>query len=171
MTFTMSGSVSNDLQFDRALEFVLKREGGWYDGSKPHDPNPTMKGITLTNYRKWKGDSSLTPDHLKSISDAEVREFYQELYWKPVLTHANSFAQALVFFDTAVNFGVQQAQEWIGLTTDPNCYLIVREATYRWMTRSKSSRLYPNRKGWLNRVKALRAELNLPQTPPFSVEA
>lgn len=162
---------ASEAEFERALRFVLAREGGWYDGSKPHDPNPTMKGVTLASYRAFKNDNSLTAQDLRNISDIDLRAFYKNLYWNPVQNHANSFAQALVFFDTAVNFGVPQALEWIGLTTDPNCYLVVREATYLWMTRSPTSRLRPNRKGWLNRVAALRAELGLTKTPPYAIEA
>jgi lysozyme family protein len=151
----------SDNFFEPALAFVLAREGGWYDGSKPRDPNPTMKGITLNTLRRVRKDPSLQAVDLQRLTDAEIREIYRSEYWVPVSRFARNEAHSLVLFDTAVNFGPDQAIEWANMTDDTNCYLYAREAVYRWMTKDPKSKMRGNRNGWLNRVKALRKAVNL----------
>jgi hypothetical protein len=59
-----------DRNFAKSLALVLKSEGGWSDN--PADPGgATMKGVTLTNFRRYvKADA--TKDDLRHITDAQV---------------------------------------------------------------------------------------------------
>lgn len=104
--------------FEKALAFTLKWEGGFVDN--PNDPGGrTNKGITQSTYNAYlmRNDQDV-----KNISDREVREIYYKNYW--LASKANQFVLplAIAHFDTAVNFGVSGAtqflQEVLGLPTD-----------------------------------------------------
>jgi len=146
--------------FLQAAKFVLKREGGYVND--PADPGgATNMGITQNTYTAWLKKQGLPNVDVRKITTDEVHAIYREHYWEPVVRGGFTQAQALIFFDTAVNFGVGRAKEWMDITTDPEAYLCVREAVYRWMTKNPASSLSKFRKGWLNRVKHLRAEVGL----------
>ncbi|RUZ50722.1 glycosyl hydrolase 108 family protein, partial [Mesorhizobium sp. M7A.F.Ca.US.007.01.1.1] len=68
-----------DRNFARALALVLKSEGLWVDN--PADPGgATMKGVTLTNFRRYvKADA--TKADLRKITDAQVATVYRRFYW------------------------------------------------------------------------------------------
>lgn len=90
--------------FIRALEFVLKNEGGFVD--HPADSGgPTNLGITISVLSKWRGKPVTTED-IKALEKAEVYNIYQTKYWLPIgadkLTY---FPVALAMFDTSVLFG------------------------------------------------------------------
>jgi lysozyme family protein len=140
--------------FPAALEFVLDREGGYYDGKNPRDPNPTNRGVTQKAYDTWRRKHGLPVRPVKLMTVEEAVEFYREEYWPAAAGLADPRLQ-LVVFDTAVNFGVDQAREWVTLTRDANTYILIREVAYRWMARH-SEKLRANLNGWLNRNQALR---------------
>lgn len=59
--------------------FILKWEGGFVN-----DPNDsggaTNKGVTLTTYRRYKGEDA-TVDDLKAITDEDWTAIYKQMYW------------------------------------------------------------------------------------------
>lgn len=113
--------------FATALQHVLEMEGGFSDD--PYDPGgPTNKGITLSVYARWVGES-VSPEsrsrlvaRLKKIPDAMVQEIYRTRYWEPADCARMPAPLALMHFDAAVNHGVVGAirilQESIGADID-----------------------------------------------------
>ena len=59
--------------------FILKWEGGFVN-----DPNDsggaTNKGVTLSTYRRFKGEDATVAD-LKAITDEEWDAIFKEIYW------------------------------------------------------------------------------------------
>tara|TARA_R110002020_G_scaffold277521_3_gene492948 strand:+ start:645 stop:1259 length:615 start_codon:yes stop_codon:yes gene_type:complete len=99
--------------FEKALEMVLKHEGGFVD--HPQDPGgATNKGITLATYEDFLHNTigpevMVTVDDLKEIPQDDVEEIYKKNYWDKVwgeqLPHGLDFAM----FDFAVNSGPARA--------------------------------------------------------------
>lgn len=164
--------------FERALRFVLKREGGWHPGNlrtdpewtlakEKRDPHPTMKGVTQTTYDAYRTGKGLATRSVKGIEESELREIYKVRYWNPVVRESHSEALAINLFDASVNFGPGVPQTWLKLTERPECILLIREAVYRWMAKT-STRHRSNLPGWLNRINALYREVGITREKPFS---
>lgn len=92
--------------FQQAMTITLKSEGGWYDGSGAHDPNPTMYGVTQRTYDSYRGRKGLALTSVQHIQDNELRDIYRS-YWTgaadaiaPLYPHA-----AALLFDHAINAG------------------------------------------------------------------
>ncbi len=113
--------------FATCLAHVLDMEGGY--SNDPYDPGgPTNKGITLTDFAKWR---RVTPDatsrarliaDLKNISDATVSDIYRSRYWQPASCALLPDAIAVMHFDAAVNHGTGGAarllQAALGIAID-----------------------------------------------------
>lgn len=144
--------------YKRALSFILAREGGWYDGSNPRDPNPTMKGVIQKTYDAYRAKHGLPRQSVRLISPGELDEIYHEEYWR--LVGADQLTDpklALVAFDCAVNQGVGAARELLKVTEDVSIYLHCREALYRYVALRWPAKR-PNLNGWLNRLVECAAE-------------
>jgi hypothetical protein len=102
--------------FQRALEFVLRWEGGWADN--PNDPGgATMQGITLGTFTRWRhaaGMGTPTKDDLRNIRADERDAIYYQWYWLASGAHELAWPLALGVFDTAVNAGVGRAAQMLG---------------------------------------------------------
>jgi lysozyme family protein len=95
--------------FDRALGWVLKAEGGYYDGTGKGDPNPTMMGVTQKTYDRWRKASNLSVKPVRGIGMDEVASIYRVLYWTKGRCDrlANkSETIATIHMDACVNHGV-----------------------------------------------------------------
>jgi lysozyme family protein len=97
--------------FDYAMRFVLKAEGGWYDGTGAHDPNPTNYGITQKTYDSYRKalKPSVPKRSVKLISADEVWSIYRIMYWtkgKCDELAKRSEKIATIHFDACVNHGV-----------------------------------------------------------------
>jgi lysozyme family protein len=97
--------------FDYAMKFVLKVEGGFYDGTGAHDPNPTNYGVTQRTYDSYRRalKPSVPKRSVKLISADEVWSIYRILYWTK--GHCDRLATrsevlATIHFDACVNHGV-----------------------------------------------------------------
>lgn len=97
--------------FDRGLKWVLKAEGGYYDGTGQHDPNPTNYGITQRTFDAYR--ASLKPRQpkiaVKKITMDEVESIYRILYWtkgKCDKIAEKSETLAIIHLDACVNHGV-----------------------------------------------------------------
>ncbi|HYL22512.1 MAG TPA: glycosyl hydrolase 108 family protein [Gemmatimonadales bacterium] len=95
--------------FPKALPVILEEEGGWYDGSQPWDPNPTMHGITQARYDSYRGALGGPRQSVQLISDQEVQDIYLEDYWIPCHADALPWPASLLHFDFAVNAGPEEA--------------------------------------------------------------
>jgi lysozyme family protein len=114
-TVTASGA------FAKALQFTLPAEGGRVDD--PFDPGGrTNKGIIQSVYNAYRRSKNLQPADVFNITDQEVSDIYFNRYWKPAQCDIMVLPLAVVQFDTAVNFGVggavQFLQEALGLPAD-----------------------------------------------------
>jgi lysozyme family protein len=100
-----------DRNFPRALALVLKHEGGWSDHTD--DPGgPTMKGVTLANFRRYvKPDA--TKDDLRRITDEQLATVYRRFYWDAV--HGAELPDGVDYavFDFAVNSGPGRAAKYL----------------------------------------------------------
>ena len=99
--------------FDRALPYILKFEGGYVND--PADPGgATNMGITQREYTSWLTRHNLPNKDVKNITMDEVKSIYEEDYWiagscdKLVLWPCN-----LAHFDACVNCGTKQAAKFL----------------------------------------------------------
>lgn len=103
--------------FETALAFTLYFEGGF--SNHPADKGGrTYKGILQTEYNAYRRRRGLPPLDVTQMSDAELMEIYQS-YWDNSRSATMHPALAVVMFDTAVNFGIQNSvtflQQALGL--------------------------------------------------------
>jgi hypothetical protein len=103
--------------FEEALRFTLPWEGGYVN--HPNDPGgATNKGViqsTYDSYRRRKGQPLRS---VIQITDPEVREIYRDDYWEEARCDLMIRPLAIVHFDTAVNFGVGGAVEFLQETLE-----------------------------------------------------
>lgn len=91
--------------FDRAIEYVLKNEGGYvWD---PDDAGgPTNFGITQSTLSRHRGHP-VSPADVKNLSLTEAKEIYFGGYWEPLgLGPVHAVAIATCILDTGVLYGV-----------------------------------------------------------------
>ncbi|MGL5083532.1 MAG: glycoside hydrolase family 108 protein [Microcoleaceae cyanobacterium] len=103
--------------FDAALAFTLYFEGGLSD--HPADKGGrTYKGILQTEYNAYRARRSLPPLDVAQMSETELLEVYDG-YWDGSAAATMHPALAIVMFDTAVNFGIENSitflQQALGL--------------------------------------------------------
>ena len=90
---------------EEALKFTLRWEGGYVN--HPADRGgETNKGVTTTTYRDYRQRRGLPIQSVRFITDAEVRDIYENLYWKPAQCPLMQRPLAIAHFDTAINCGV-----------------------------------------------------------------
>ena len=170
-------------QLSSSLVFVLRWEGGFVD--HPNDPGGrTNRGVTQKVYDQWRIKQNAPAQDVKLISDAEVTAIYETGYWLAARCNVLDDPLYLVQFDTAVNMGVGRAVRFLqeavecaidgdfGPTTEKAfaaCdrgaavirYCKAREAFYERLI-AKNPKLADFRKGWMNRLNALRTQARVP---------
>lgn len=140
--------------FEKALEFVLAREGGYVND--PDDlGGATNKGITQSTYNSWLKSNGKASKDVKNITDAEVKEIYYKNYWLAAGCDKMTSKFAVVCFDTAVNMGVSRVDEFLKAAKwiDLNEFYLARIRKYNEFAKNQTQRKFLN--GWLNRVFAL----------------
>lgn len=89
------------MSFDRAIEFILREEGGYVNN--PADPGGETKyGISKRAYPN-EDIAGLTVEKAKAI--------YRRDYWSPLGLDSVKYGPALVLLDCAVNQGVKRAMQ------------------------------------------------------------
>lgn len=97
--------------FDRAVDEVLRAEGGFVD--HPDDPGgATNYGITRATLEEVRG-RPVTVDEVRALTRAEAIDIYRRRYWTPIRGDELPAAVAYVTFDGAVHSGVRQASKWL----------------------------------------------------------
>lgn len=169
--------------FSKALKFALLWEGG-YSNHKSDKGGETNFGVTHAVYDAYRKSQRLSVQSVRMISATEVRDIYQKRYWD--ISGCGLLPQklAVAHFDWAVNAGVNRAiktlQQVVGVNADGivgpltkqaiiaavathkevwlcDRYNAIREGCYRrWGVGSQAVFLT----GWMNRLNALRRELN-----------
>jgi lysozyme family protein len=170
-------------RFDSSLPFILRWEGGFVD--HPADRGgATNRGVTQRVYDGWRARQGQPARSVRLIDDAEVHAIYESDYWVPPRCDLLSGPMDLVHFDTAVNMGPGRAVRFLQsavrcpvdgdfgpgtalavASCEPGsaviAYCDAREAFYRALVARKPDQAV-FLKGWLNRLRALRAEAGLP---------
>lgn len=103
--------------FQAALYFTLYFEGGF--SNHPADKGGrTYRGILQTEYDAYRYSRGLPPLDVTQISETELLEIYQA-YWNASRSGNMHPVLAVVMFDTAVNFGINNSitflQQALGL--------------------------------------------------------
>lgn len=97
--------------YKKSLKQVLVHEGGWAD--HPKDPGgATMKGVTLTTYRRHYGEDK-SQDDLRNISNVELEQIYRSGYWDKCSCDALPSGVDYAVFDGAVNSGPGRSAKWL----------------------------------------------------------
>lgn len=151
------------MDFTKALEIVLKHEGGYvWD---PDDAGgETNKGISKRAYPHLD---------IKNITDEQVAHIYKTDYWDRCKCDNLPSYLRLFVFDTAVNMGTGRAKKMLQKAVDvvvdgaigpkslaaasakPKNYVIMNLTGLRWARYHAIAKRGRNRKfinGWLNRL-------------------
>ncbi|MGE5659067.1 MAG: glycosyl hydrolase 108 family protein [Actinomycetota bacterium] len=92
-------AIGSDANFDRALAFSLKWEGG-YSNEAGDAGGRTFRGVTEAVARRHGYSDP------RQLSDEKIKQIYLSDYWKPAqCDRFQSFAAALTCLDTAINYG------------------------------------------------------------------
>ncbi len=98
------------MRFDRAVAYVIKKEGGSQLVDNPHDKGGlTRYGISQQAY----------PDvDILNLRLDQAREIYRRDYWNPIHGEDLPWPLALLTFDAAVMSGVKRAVRWLQLIVE-----------------------------------------------------
>jgi lysozyme family protein len=145
-----------DRNFARSLSLVLQYEGGWADN--PKDPGgATMKGITLSTFRRWFPKA--TKADLKAISDENVATIYRADYWKPIGGDALASGVDLATFDASVNSGVGRGKQWLNASVGGSDVETVKRICAKRLSFMQGLAIWKTfGKGWAKRVAAIEAK-------------
>jgi len=127
------------MSFERALAFVLSREGGFSDNSK--DPGgATNFGITRATLSNWRG-KSVTRADVRSLTRKEASNIYRRQYWQRCKCDQLPPALAFLMFDTAVNQGVGRAIRFLQKSIDTKVDGIIGPRTLEAVRRREPQRV------------------------------
>lgn len=139
-----------DPRFQRALNHVLKFEGGYVD--HPKDPGGATKfGITLKTLANWRKVSpwwQLPKQAVKQMGRIEASKIYFQLYWRR--SGADRMPEALGFavFDYAVNSGpqtaIKQLQKLLKIKADGIVGPVTEAAVRQYCRQFSQDRLLEN---------------------------
>lgn len=109
------------VNFEQALAFVLKAEGGYVNNPLDHG-GETNQGITAKVYDAYRVKNKLACRSVKFIESREVAAIYIAGYWNPCKCAELPSPLNLLVFDMAVNSGPLRAlktlQSCLGVDVD-----------------------------------------------------
>src|SRR5581483_8514914 len=122
------GAVIGD--FPACLAIIRKEEGG--NDDDPHDHGGrTSRGITQREWDAYRATRPNLPADVWQAPNADIDAIYHDQYWAPYCD-ALPAGIDLVFFNTAVNSGRQQAvkelQRALGVEADGMLGMVTRQA-------------------------------------------
>lgn len=144
--------------FKKALDFVLKWEGGYVNN--PHDRGgATNKGITQYTYNAWLKSKGLANRDVRYITQDEVEQIYYKNYWLKAGCDKMSPKFALLAFDTAVNMGLARVNQFLKAAQwkYPEKFIEARRAKYFEFAKYGNQKIFLQ--GWLNRLNALSTQI------------
>ncbi|NJL06850.1 MAG: glycoside hydrolase family 108 protein [Methylacidiphilales bacterium] len=104
--------------FNKCLARVLKWEGGNDDDSD--DPGGrTSRGITQSEYDRFRSAIGKQRRDVWSASDDEISLIYYQNYWMRIRGNDLDNGVALMLFDSAVLNGVSQTAKWVQRALGP----------------------------------------------------
>lgn len=167
--------------FERALDFVLRMEGGYVND--PDDRGgATNMGVTQDTYNAWRASQDLPFVDVADITGEEVAEIYRDRYWNAVGADKLAWPMSLVMFDMAVNHGnigakkiLQEALQVapdgiVGPVTAARMHMARPDSLadeVLWSRAEKYRRISANGnqdkflRGWMWRIAAIRKEAGL----------
>lgn len=165
-----------DIRFRTYLKEILKHEGGKVDD--PNDPGGrTNFGITQKTYDAFNKSKNKPKKDVFTISDSEVVWIYWERYYTASGADKLPDGLAFIHFDTAVNFGVGRAAQFLAASkNDISKYHALRQQHRINRIKEKPSQAkYKN--GWAKRdnnvfayaVQAAGGEINRQNNYAFSL--
>lgn len=143
------------------LEIALQKVLGW-EGGFANDPDdsggPTMKGVTIATYKEYcrrKGRPTPTVDDLKRITNAEILDLANLLYWSKIQgDKINNQSIANLCFDCVWGSGtgyIKIIQKVLGVTPDGIFGAISLGTLNNWTPQSQIfSMLWERRKTYLS---------------------
>ena len=135
----------NSQNFDKALEFTFRWEGGYVDD--PDDPGGETKyGITKRTYPN---------EDIKNLTKERAKEIYKKDFWDAAGCQDLKWPVNCVVFDMAVNMGVGRAKKILSKTEDPTELIDRRDAYYIRLAEIRPV-FKKYIKGWFNRTSDLR---------------
>jgi len=169
--------MSESLMPKEVLDFTLRWEGG-YANVKDDPGGATNMGITQNTYNTWRKKKELPLQTVKLLTHEEAAEIYAVLYWIPSHADRVPWPMSVAVFDAGVNCGTLTAIKFLqraaGVSDDgiwgpktaeavaaldPKAgALKVCEQRILYYDRiiQRNPKLEKFRKGWLNRVDALK---------------
>jgi hypothetical protein len=138
--------------FEKALNFVLKWEGGY--SNDPKDPGGlTIYGISMNSHpNEVKKMDELWKQGQKDKALEIAKDIYKKLYWDRIKGDELKYPFDIIVFDTAVNMGVGTAMQiYSACQGDWKDYLFLRINRYKEIAlANKNAQAFLL--GWLNRV-------------------
>ena len=99
------------MNFNEALEHVLKHEGGFVN--HPSDPGGmTNLGVTRAVWEEWVGRES-SEKEMRSLTPEMVAPLYKRKYWDRVKADDLPSGVNYAVFDASVNSGTGRAAKWL----------------------------------------------------------
>jgi lysozyme family protein len=150
--------------FLRYYPTLMRFEGGYVH----HELDPggaTNQGVTQRVYDAYRTKHGHPLRPVRQLEADEAHTIYAASYWTPAGCDALPWPLNAVVFDTAVHSGVTKARSLLTRTQDASIYLDLRELFLRRLVEEKP-KLAVFKRGWLARIKALRALLTSSSTRP-----
>lgn len=157
---------------DRALDKVLKHEGGFVN--HPKDPGgATNLGVTLANFRRYVKPSGTVED-LKKLTKAQAKTVFERHYWDAVRGNQLPSGLDYAVFDFGVNSGpgtaVRKLQKLVNAKQDGligpetlgaiavwDLHQLINAFSVERLSFLKRLKTWPTfGKGWERRVKEVR---------------
>lgn len=139
--------------FPACLDFTLAQEGGYV----VDDGGPTNFGITQHTYDHWREQFGLKPAPVRYITQANVANIYQALYWDAAKCDQLPIGIDLCVFDWAVNSGPGAVNIRNDIDVICNARLTFLQHLSTWPTYGR---------GWSGRVARCRAAAKTMQERP-----
>ena len=99
------------MNFEEALEHVLKHEGGFVN-HKLDKGGITNLGVTIAVWEEWIGRES-SEDEMRNLKPEDVAPLYKKMYWDRVKGDELPSGVNYCVFDAAVNSGTGRAAKWL----------------------------------------------------------
>ena len=90
-------------EFNKCVEFVLAREGGY-----SNDPNDSGGETNFGISKRWHKTLDI-----KNLTKEQAIEIYKKEYWIPCGAELLDNKMGLAVFDTAVNCGIVNARKFL----------------------------------------------------------
>lgn len=144
-----------DWVFQQAVEFVLKKEGGYVN--HPDDPGgETNFGISKRAYPHLD---------IAALTRKEAIQIYHEDYWLPISREVEHPHMQFIVFDAAVNHGVTRAVNWSKTFPTPISFMANR---FKFWASLKTFKTFGA--GWVNRGASVLEELDREHGMPMFLE-